>query len=88
MGKWQLEIFKMGIYMAFPVGLFYVFNQPKFFEEWVITKKRECFQPADPAVEQQLKDCISSFKTKKREELVKELAAISGGGDGQDPTAS
>lgn len=78
MGKWQLEVFKMSIYMAFPVSIFYLFNQPQFFEDWVTKKKRECFQRADPASEQELRDCISSFKAKKREELAKELAAISG----------
>lgn len=77
MGNWQLEVFKMSIYMAFPVALFYVFNQPQLFEEWVVKKKRECFRPADPAADQQLKDFIATFKAKKREELAKELAAAS-----------
>ncbi|KAH7953522.1 hypothetical protein HPB49_009610 [Dermacentor silvarum] len=77
MGNWQLEVFKMSIYMAFPVALFYVFNQPQFFEEWVVKKKRECFPPADPEADQQLKDFINAFKAKKREELAKELAAVS-----------
>uniref|UniRef100_A0A1E1XUW1 Protein PET100 homolog, mitochondrial n=1 Tax=Amblyomma sculptum TaxID=1581419 RepID=A0A1E1XUW1_AMBSC len=88
MGKWQLEIFKMSIYMAFPVGLFYIFNQPQFFEEWVTKKKRECFMPPDPAAEQQLRDCINSFKAKKREELAKELEAVSSGAGGQDASGS
>ncbi|XP_075545942.1 protein PET100 homolog, mitochondrial [Dermacentor variabilis] len=77
MGNWQLEVFKMSIYMAFPVALFYAFNQPQLFEEWVVKKKRECFPPADPVADQQLKDFINTFKAKKREELEKELAAVS-----------
>ncbi|KAF0313984.1 Protein PET100, mitochondrial [Amphibalanus amphitrite] len=32
MGGWKLEIFKMGMYMTFPVGLFWYFNQPEYFE--------------------------------------------------------
>lgn len=77
MGNWQLEVGKMAIYMTFPVALFYVFNQPQFFEEWVVKKKRECFPAADPAADQQLKELIDAHKAKKREELVKELAAVS-----------
>ena len=25
--------------MIFPVGLFYAFNQPQFFEEWIMEKR-------------------------------------------------
>lgn len=35
MGGWQLEVGKMAIYMAFPVGMFHYFNQPEYFEKWV-----------------------------------------------------
>ena len=30
---------QMGVYMTFPVGLFYYFNQPQFFEDWMIEKR-------------------------------------------------
>lgn len=36
MGGWKLEVFKMGLYMSFPVALFHWFNQPEYFEKWVI----------------------------------------------------
>lgn len=35
MGGWQLEVAKMAMYMAFPVGMFHYFNQPEYFEKWV-----------------------------------------------------
>lgn len=35
MGGWQLEVAKMALYMAFPVGMFHYFNQPEYFEKWV-----------------------------------------------------
>lgn len=35
MGGWQLEVGKMAMYMAFPVGMFHYFNQPEYFEKWV-----------------------------------------------------
>ncbi|RXG59688.1 hypothetical protein Avbf_08465 [Armadillidium vulgare] len=40
MGGWKLESGKMALYISFPVILFYVFNQPKYFEDWV-TQKRQ-----------------------------------------------
>lgn len=45
--RWQLEALKMVIYMAFPVGSFYYFNQPQYFEEYVVRKKREMYPPDD-----------------------------------------
>lgn len=35
MGGWHLEIFKMAMYMTFPVAMFHYFNQPEYFEKWV-----------------------------------------------------
>lgn len=40
---WQLEIAKMALYMAFPVGCFHYFNQPEYFERWVIETKRKIY---------------------------------------------
>ncbi|KAF6020120.1 hypothetical protein EB796_021562 [Bugula neritina] len=31
--SWQLEIFKMAVYMAFPVSCFYFFNRPEIFNK-------------------------------------------------------
>ncbi|XP_017770387.1 PREDICTED: protein PET100 homolog, mitochondrial-like [Nicrophorus vespilloides] len=45
MGNWQLEVGKMVLYMAFPVCLFHYFNQPQYFEKWVVQKKRELYPP-------------------------------------------
>ena len=47
MGGWKLEIFKMGMYMTFPVGLFWYFNQPEYFEKWVIQTKQQLYPPAN-----------------------------------------
>ena len=41
MGGWQLEVFKMALYMSFPVGLFHWFNQPEYFEKWVNNEIRK-----------------------------------------------
>lgn len=35
MGSWKLEVFRMSVYMLFPVGLFYYFNHPEFYQDHV-----------------------------------------------------
>nr|XP_018912926.1 PREDICTED: protein PET100 homolog, mitochondrial [Bemisia tabaci] len=47
--KWQLEIFRMFTYIMFPVGTFYAFNQPEFFEGWV----KEMYSKHLPSKEQE-----------------------------------
>lgn len=46
MGGWKLEVGKMALYMSFPVGLFYIFNQPKYFEAWTVKMRQELYPPA------------------------------------------
>uniref|UniRef100_A0A2R5LF88 Protein PET100 homolog, mitochondrial n=1 Tax=Ornithodoros turicata TaxID=34597 RepID=A0A2R5LF88_9ACAR len=75
MGGWKLEVFKMTIYMAFPVGLFYFFNQPKYFEKWVVKTKRECFPPQDNENDRAIRQFIKERQAKQREELERELKA-------------
>lgn len=67
MGNWKLEVFKMTIYMAFPVGLFHYFNQPQLFEEWVITKRREMYPPDDRPEIIEMKEAIREIQ--KEQEL-------------------
>lgn len=45
MGTWKLEVARMAVYMVFPVGAFYVFNQPQWFEEATIEERRRIFKP-------------------------------------------
>lgn len=47
MGGWRLEIGKMAMYMTFPVGVFYFFNQPQYFEDWIVKMRRELYPPLD-----------------------------------------
>lgn len=47
MGGWRLEVGKMALYMSFPVAMFYIFNQPKYFEDWTVKMRRELYPPVD-----------------------------------------
>lgn len=73
MGNWQLELFKMTICITFPVAMFYVFNQPQIFEEWVIRKKRELYPPESMTGNAELRQFIKSYQAEKESELLREL---------------
>lgn len=76
MGGWKLEVGKMILYMSFPVCLFHFFNQPEYFEEYVVTKKREMYPPEDLAQKAQLEDLIRKMNGKKDAELLEAMENI------------
>lgn len=71
MGKWQLEVFRMGIYMTFPVLLFHYFNLPENYEDKVIKFKREMFPPENPEIQQKIVNLKRIFQERREEELRK-----------------
>ncbi|XP_063704754.1 protein PET100 homolog, mitochondrial [Culicoides brevitarsis] len=73
MGGWQLEVFRMGVYMAFPVGLFYWFNQPEYFEKWVVEKKRQMYPPESKNNHDQIQNLIKDMKDKDKEVYLRQL---------------
>jgi protein PET100 len=73
MGNWQLEIFKLSLWVTFPVGMFYVYNQAQFFENWVIKMKREMYPPEALSHHQELTSFIKSYRAEKESEFIKEL---------------
>lgn len=68
MGGWKLEVFKMSVYMTFPVALFYYFNQPQFFEGWMIEKRNQLFPPQEVNAKERLNKTID-YLEKRREQL-------------------
>ncbi len=70
MGNWQLEVFKFALYVSFPVGLFYVFNQPKYFEDWVVKVRQELYPPSQEEHRRKFKEALQSYR---RQETEKEL---------------
>ncbi|OQR69128.1 hypothetical protein BIW11_12460 [Tropilaelaps mercedesae] len=76
MGRWELEAFRMAIYMAFPVGLFYYFNQPQYFEDSIIKTKREIFPPEHLTSDREMRELIRDFNSNKSQELKEKLKAF------------
>ncbi|XP_037077493.1 protein PET100 homolog, mitochondrial-like [Pollicipes pollicipes] len=73
MGGWKLEVFKMGMYMTFPVGLFWYFNQPEYFEKWVIQTKQQLYPPSTKTHRDELETFKKEYHHKKTEEFEKQL---------------
>ncbi|CAL1532155.1 unnamed protein product [Lymnaea stagnalis] len=71
MGGWKLEVFRMAVYISFPVGLFYLFNQPSFFEDWMMEKRAKIFPPSDPKALKILEDYKAKMELKQENEWIK-----------------
>uniref|UniRef100_A0A1I8NN31 Protein PET100 homolog, mitochondrial n=1 Tax=Stomoxys calcitrans TaxID=35570 RepID=A0A1I8NN31_STOCA len=76
MGNWSLEVFKMAMYMTFPVAMFHIFNQPEYFEEWVTKKKRELYPPESLGHRETIKQAIKEHREKQDQKFMKALEDI------------
>lgn len=73
MGTWKLEVFKMALYMTFPVALFHFFNQPEYFEEWVTKTRREIYPPDNTKEIVELREAIKQIQKEQELEALKQL---------------
>ena len=73
MGGWQLEAAKMGLYMTFPVALFYYFNQAEYFEDWMIKMRREMYPPEARVNKKEFENTIQQMREKRDKEYLKLL---------------
>lgn len=76
MGGWALEIGKMAMYMSFPVGMFYYFNQPEYFEKWVTQTRRELYPPENKSHRDEIENCIRAVRETNDKKLMKALEDI------------
>lgn len=50
--------------MSFPVALFHYFNQPEYFEKFVIEKKREMYPKEDELQKEELEQLFQMVRAK------------------------
>ncbi|XP_013078323.2 protein PET100 homolog, mitochondrial-like [Biomphalaria glabrata] len=72
MGGWQMEVFRMAVYISFPVGLFYMFNQPAFYENWMMEKRAKIFPASDPRAVEILEARRAQRELQQEKEWLKE----------------
>jgi len=73
MGNWSLEVFKLAIYVTFPVGMFYFFNQASLFEDWVVQMKRELYPPDRLTSRVELQQLIKDMRDKQQGDIIKQI---------------
>ena len=75
MGNWQLEVCKMFLYMAFPVGCFHYFNLPDNFEELVKTARKEKFYMETPESIAKIKKFMNECSRAERLKTIEAMEA-------------
>ncbi|GCB77684.1 protein PET100 homolog, mitochondrial isoform X2 [Scyliorhinus torazame] len=73
MGGVKLEIFRMFLYLSFPVTVFWVSNQAEYFEEYVIKRKREIYPPEEKMRRKELEDFKERMREKREQKLLRHL---------------
>ncbi|XP_061472571.1 protein PET100 homolog, mitochondrial [Rhineura floridana] len=70
----KLEVFRMMLYLSFPVAMFWISNQAEYFEEYVIKRKREIYPPEDSYQRKELEDFKERMRKKREERLLQATA--------------
>ncbi|XP_064355472.1 protein PET100 homolog, mitochondrial isoform X2 [Dromaius novaehollandiae] len=65
----KLEVFRMLLYLSFPVTMFWVSNQAGYFEEHVVRRKREIFPPEDPERRREMREFKRRLQKMQEEKL-------------------
>ena len=76
---WKLEVFKMTLYMTFPVSAYYLFNRPDLFERSYIAeakKQRERYESISAKdIKEQRKKARDNERRQQEEELERQEKA-------------
>ncbi|XP_037740214.1 protein PET100 homolog, mitochondrial [Chelonia mydas] len=67
----KLEVFRMVLYLSFPVAMFWISNQAEYFEEYVIKRKREIYPPDDDRQRKELEDFKERMRKRHEEQLLR-----------------
>lgn len=73
MGGWRLEVARMALYITFPVAMFYYFNQPELFEEWVVKTRKEMYPPVNSPENIELLKAVKRLQAEQEEARLNEL---------------
>ncbi|XP_039626320.1 protein PET100 homolog, mitochondrial [Polypterus senegalus] len=69
----KIEIFRMVLYLSFPVAMFWISNQAGYFEEYVVKRKREIFPPDEKMQMKELEDFKQRMRKRREEKFLKQL---------------
>ncbi|KAM5301541.1 protein PET100 homolog, mitochondrial [Glossophaga mutica] len=66
----KLEVFRMTLYLTFPVAMFWIANQAEWFEDAVIQRKRELWPPEEDQ-RQRLEEFKERLRKQREEKLLR-----------------
>ncbi|XP_036902820.1 protein PET100 homolog, mitochondrial [Sturnira hondurensis] len=66
----KLEVFRMTLYLTFPVAMFWIANQAEWFEDAVIQRKRELWPPEGDQ-RQRLEEFKERLRKQREEKLLR-----------------
>lgn len=73
MGNWKLEVFKMGVYISLPVGLFWYFNSASCYEEAIRLGREEMLRRTNIVEAERIRKMEEHFRQKKLEMATQKL---------------
>ncbi|OCT90267.1 protein PET100 homolog, mitochondrial [Xenopus laevis] len=72
----KLEVFRMVLYLTFPVTMFWISNQAEYFEEYVVKRKREICPPERDEQRKELEAFQEKMRIRREERLLAEAENI------------
>ncbi|XP_039107491.1 protein PET100 homolog, mitochondrial [Hyaena hyaena] len=67
----KLEVFRMTLYLTFPVAMFWIANQAEWFEDYVIQRKRELWPPEKEDQRLELEEFKERIRKQREEKLLR-----------------
>ncbi|XP_075894617.1 protein PET100 homolog, mitochondrial [Nelusetta ayraudi] len=74
----KIEVFRMMLYLSFPVAMFWVSNQAEYFEEYIVKRKREIFPPDEGLKRKELEDFKEYVRVRKEKRMLKDVSMETG----------
>ncbi|KAM9844305.1 protein PET100 homolog, mitochondrial [Aulostomus maculatus] len=69
----KIEIFKMMLYLSFPVTMFWISNQAEYFEEYIVKRKKEIFPPDEKSQRKELEDFKERMRVRREQQMLKKV---------------
>ncbi|KAM7371788.1 hypothetical protein PAMP_008998 [Pampus punctatissimus] len=73
----KIEIFRMMVYLSFPVTMFWISNQAEYFEEYIVKRKREIFPQNEQLNRKELEDFKERMRLRKEQRILKNMSVES-----------
>uniref|UniRef100_A0A8C1SK38 PET100 cytochrome c oxidase chaperone n=1 Tax=Cyprinus carpio TaxID=7962 RepID=A0A8C1SK38_CYPCA len=69
----KIEVFRMMVYLSFPVAMFWISNQAEYFEEYIVKRKREIFPPDEKMHRQELEDFKERMRNRREQKMLRQM---------------